>query len=96
MLIIICGETGSEYLPERRLVDAESWDVTVSDIAAGQFEDISSVQHTGMPGRDVLPIIAREVMTIWAEREEPLTDWQRDFVERQISIRIANKFPRAA
>ena len=96
MLIVICGEQGSEYLPQRRLVDAESWDVTVSDIAAGEFEDISSVQHTGMPDRDVLPLIAHEVMDIWAERGEPLTDWQKKFVEFNVSVRVANRFLQAA
>lgn len=96
MLIVICGERGSEYLPERRLIDT-SWEATVGDIASGQFEDVSSIIHTGMPGRaDVLEILAREVMTIWADRGEPLTDWQRKFIEENVSVRVANSFPRAA
>jgi hypothetical protein len=92
MLIVICGEQGSEYLPERRLLDT-SWDATVADIASGQYEDVSSIIHTGMPGRgDILNIIAREVMTIWADRGEPLTDWQRKFVEYNVSVQAANRF----
>ena len=94
MLIVICGEQGSEYLPERRLVDCE-WDVTVSDIANGQFEDISSIIHAAI-GQDVLPAIAREVMQIWAERGGPLTAWQRDFIEHNVSVSAANRFLQAA
>jgi hypothetical protein len=94
MLIVICGEQGSEYLPERRLVDTD-WDATVQHIAEGQFENVSSVIHSSL-GRDVLDAIAREVMTIWQERGEPLTDWQRKFIEYNVSVSAANRFLQAA
>lgn len=94
MLIVICGEQGSEYLPQRRLIDT-SWEATVGDIASGQFEDVSSVIHAAL-GTDVLPLIAREVMTIWADNGEPLTDWQRKFIEYNVSVSAANRFLQAA
>lgn len=90
MLIVICGEYESEYIAERNLCDT-GWDATVQDIANGQFEDVSSVIHASM-GVDVLDILAREVMTIWANRGEPLTDWQRKFIEFNVSIKAANRF----
>lgn len=94
MLIVICGEQGSEYLPERRLIDT-SWEATVGDIASGQFENISSVIHGGLDV-DVLDILAREVMEIWVERGEPLTDWRRKFIEYNVSVSAANRFLQAA
>jgi hypothetical protein len=95
MLIVICGKPGSEYLPERRLIDT-SWEATVGDISSGQLENVTSVRHTGLPDRDVLPILAKEVMSIWMDRGEPLTDKQLDFIEQNVSVQAANKFPRAA
>jgi hypothetical protein len=95
MLIVICGQTGSEYLPERRLIDT-SWEATVGDIASGELENVSSVIHTGLPGRECLPLIAKEVMTIWADRGEPLTDKQKQFIEFNVSVRDANRFLQAA
>jgi hypothetical protein len=95
MLIVICKDkTGYEWLPERRRIDT-SWDATVSDIARGEFKDVSQVIHASM-GKDVLDIIAREVMDIWADREEPLSDWQREFVQLNVSVQAANRFLQAA
>jgi hypothetical protein len=95
MLIVICkSKDGHEYLPQRRRIDT-SWDATVSDIASGQFPDVSQVIHASM-GKDVLDIIAREVMDIWADRHEPLSDWQREFVQLNVSVQAANRFLQAA
>lgn len=63
----------------------------VHDIATGQYEDLVSVVNSN--GDDVTKEIAREVMTVWADRGEPLSAWQRDFVEQLVSIEAANAFP---
>jgi hypothetical protein len=95
VLIVICKDkTGYEWTPERRLIDT-SWDATVGDIARGEFKDVSQVIHASM-GKDVLDIIAREVMDIWADREESLSDWQREFVQLNVSVQAANRFLQAA
>lgn len=79
MFIVICKDGGFEYLPERRRIDAESWDATVQDIANGQFEKISEVICTAT-NRDVLTLMAGEVQNIWADNGEKLTEWQEGFV----------------
>ncbi len=90
MLIIIAGTGPDQYIPERKLSDCD-WNETVLDIARGEWKDVSSVIQTST-GADVLPSMARQVMTIWADREEPLTNWQRDFLEMHVSVQAANKF----
>lgn len=90
MLIVICGTGPDQYLPER-LRCHTGWDETVLQIASGEWTDISEVQDTST-NSDVLPQMAKQVMTIWAGREEPLTDWQRDFIEQNVSVQAANKF----
>lgn len=90
MLIVICGTKGNEYIPERKLSECD-WDHTVLSIASGEWTDICEVQDTST-NSDVLPRMAREVMTIWADREEPLTDWQRQFIELNVSVSAANRF----
>lgn len=90
MLIIITGNRGDEWVMERRL-SRMGWDETVEDIAAGNWKNVSSVLQTST-GFDVLPQIARCVMNRWAERDEGLSGWERDFVEANIGIHAANKF----
>lgn len=91
MLIVITGTGANASIMERKVSDSD-WDATISAIAAGNWTDISAVYHMGLGGRDVLDIIAREVRDIWALEGEPLTAWQRNFIEQNISVSAANKF----
>jgi len=90
MYIVITGSGSNQHIAPRKLSDA-NWDETVLDIARGEWTDISSVIQAST-GFDVLSSMASQVMTIWADREEPLTSWQRDFIEQNVSIQAANKF----
>lgn len=80
MLIVITKSNGIEWIMERKLSDANDWDATVRSIAAGEWTDISMVYSTG-EGFDALPSMAKQVADIWAERDEPLADWQKDFLQ---------------
>ena len=93
MFIVITGTKGNEHIEQRRVLDAESWDATVQQIAEGQWTDISQVLRGNA---DVLPLMAREVQDIWADRGDGLKDWERDFIEQNVSIQAANKFAQAA
>lgn len=96
-LIIVAHKSGA-YVPERNVSDLGRAE-TIADIAAGQVENVVSVIEVNiadLTSRDVTSDIAREVMTLWANDGEPLTDWQRDFVEQLVSIEAANSFRRAA
>ena len=90
MLIVITGTGEHQWIAERKL-SYSHWDKTAQDIADGQLTDVSSVIQAST-GQDVLPQIARDVMTIWANRGEGLAGWERDFIEQNVSVQAANKF----
>lgn len=94
MLIVICAHPAGEYLPERDLKDC-GWDETVKDIAEDQFGPVTQVIQAST-GADVLPQIAKQIADIWAERGDPLSGWQRDFIELNLGVSVANKFMQAA
>lgn len=79
MLVIICKSNGVEYLPERNL-SRTTWEATVEDIASGEWTTVEQVIHTAT-GNDITGLVAEEVARIWNERDEPLADWQKDFLQ---------------
>lgn len=90
MLIVICSHRNGAYLPERDLCRC-AWDETVADIVSGQITNVSQIIQTST-GQDVTESVARDVMAAWAERGEPLSAKQRDFIEQAVSVQAANKF----
>lgn len=96
--LVVCRHHTGNFLPERETADLDRA-TTVRQIAEGQFSNVAQVielnpvEHTS---RDVSEDIAREVMTIWAHRGEPLADQQVDFIEQHVSIGAARSFQRAA
>ena len=72
---------------------------TIADIASGQIENVVAVYEACEEGpifRDVTEDIARDVMAIWSDENEPLQDWQHSFVELFVSVTAAASFRRAA
>lgn len=57
-IIITTDKQGNDWIMERKLSDAESWDETVSDIKRGEWRDISKVIRTS-DGQDVLPLMQK-------------------------------------
>jgi len=98
LYLVICSDKGEVYVPERKLSDM-TISATLRDIAAGEWTNLASVivfnpvEHIAS---DVTREFATSVVDIWANSGEPLTDWQRDFVEQHVSIQAANAFARAA
>lgn len=98
LYLIICSDKGQLYVAERELSEMDSG-TTLKDIAAGEWTNLSSVivfnpvEHICT---DVTREFATAVMNLWADAGEPLTDWQRDFVEQHISIQAANSFRQVA
>lgn len=96
---IICGGNGIEpWVAEDEILkmDRES---AIDWIAAGNLEDVALVIAFDLSNgtcRDATSEIGREVMTRWAHEGEIIADWQRDFVERHVSIQAANSFAREA
>ena len=92
MLIVIIQHPAGDYIPERD-VSRCNWDDTVQDIAEGQF-DLTRIKEVicTATGVDVLPTLAKQVQDIWADRGEGITDAERDFLERHVSISVANTF----
>lgn len=94
LYLILCGRHIDEYAPERDVKDMDRA-TTVREIAEGQFKSLTRVLEIGT-GQDVTADFARDVMQLWASQGEPLSDWQRDFVEQLVSVQAANSFRRAA
>ena len=72
---------------------------TLRHITEGQFEGLTQVIEINPVEcicRDVTEDFALDVMRIWARSGEPLTDWQREYVELHVSVQAANSFRRAA
>ena len=92
--IVIDQYDGEDYVIDRPVADCTRASI-VADIASGEIRDMTRVIEVGS-GRDVTEDFARAVMQTWAEADEPLTDYQRDFVEQHIGIAAANAFRRAA
>jgi hypothetical protein len=84
------------YLVERELPEMDS-QTTLRDIASGEWENVSKIIALREDGiwADVTDIFARKVMELWANGGEPLTRWQRDFVEQHVSVQAANSFRHA-
>lgn len=79
MLIVITGHADNQWIRERRLSDS-GWNETVKAVASGEWTDITSI-YWASTGLDATDLIASEVAAIWAERDEPLADWQKDFLQ---------------
>lgn len=94
LYLVLCGQHIDEYAPERDVKDMDRAG-TVRDIAEGQFENLTRVLEIGT-GADVTADFAKEVMTVWAERGEPLSYSQYEFVELHVGTRAARSFLRAA
>lgn len=96
--IVIVGHANGDYFPEQNVSETDRASV-VKDIAEGQYGWLQRVLELNpVEGicRDVTEDIAWEVSTIWSMRGEPLSDFQRDFIEEQIGFAAARAFPRAA
>jgi hypothetical protein len=92
--IAISGDHTGTYIAERAVKDC-TYSKTIEDIASGEIRDLVQVIEIGT-GRDMTEQMARAVMTGWAHSGEPLTDWQRDFVELHVGIGAANSFRKVA
>ncbi len=98
LYMVICSDKGEHYVAERELSEMDSG-TTLKDIAAGEWTNLVSVivfnpvEHICS---DVTREFANAVMGLWADRDEPLTDWQKDFIQQHISIQAANSFLQAA
>lgn len=96
--LVICSDKGELYVAERELSEMDS-KTTLKDIASGEWTNVASVivfnpvEHVCS---DVTGEFVTAVMDIWADRGEPLTAWQRDFVEQHVSIQAANSFRQVA
>jgi|ERR1700761_3972566 len=95
-LIIVRSKNGAEYLAERSISDMDRA-TTVLDISEGQYEYMSVLQviefnpaeHTS---RDVTEDIAKEVVQIWADSDEPINFDQYEFAEMHAGTRVARSF----
>jgi hypothetical protein len=97
--VVFCHDQNvGAYAPERQQCDM-GYETTVRDIAAGEFEGVSTVIEFNAAentSRDVTEDIALVVADRWAERGEALTDGQREFIECHLGVSYANSFRRAA
>ena len=95
-VVIVAHESG-DFIPEQPVyVDRKT---VVRDIANGQYEELVQVLECNPVEHicnDCSEDIAWEVSARWADDGEPLTDWQRDFIEQFLGLDVANAFPRAA
>jgi|SRR6185369_3068050 len=78
VLVVITKHNGKETIRERDLCDS-NWAETVRYIANGEWTDIERV-HRLYTGEDVTRLIAEECSRLWDLRDEPLADWQKDFL----------------
>lgn len=73
-----------------------TWDGTVKDLADMQFENVSEIVELST-GRDVLPIMVREAMTLRADRGADHSQKFFELVELTLGTRVAHRLqPRAA
>ena len=86
MLIVITKSNGIEWIRERKLSDS-GWEETVKAIAAGEWTDIHEVRRF-YTGDVVTHLIAEEVARIWHENDEPLANWQKDFLSDNLPRRL--------
>lgn len=93
MLIVATKSDGTEWVRERKFSDS-SWERTVKAVAAGEWTDLSQIRRFDT-GEIVTHLIAEEVARIWADRDEPLKNWQMDFLKAGGVIRV-RKFAEAA
>lgn len=83
MLVIITKSNGIEWIRERKLSES-GWDETVKSIAAGEWTDIHEVYRL-FTGERVTSLIAEEVARLWDKNDEPLDDWQKVFLNANLS-----------
>lgn len=92
--LIICSDKGDLYVAERELSEMDSGN-TLKSLASGEWTNVASVIAFNPVERiceDVTREVASAVMNLWANDGEPLTHWQRSFVEQHVSIQAANSF----
>jgi hypothetical protein len=94
LYLVLCGQHVDEYAPERSVTDMDSAG-TLRDIADGQFENLTRVIDVDT-GADVTGMFVKATMNIWASQGEPLTRFQRDFIEMHVGVQAANAFKREA
>jgi hypothetical protein len=99
LYLIFCHDQHhGAYAPERQQCDM-GYETTVRQIAAGEFEGVSTVIEFNpfeFTSRDVTEDIALVVADRWAETGEELTDGQREFIECHLGVSTANSFRVAA
>jgi len=96
-LVTVAYEDG-DYVSPRPLSDLDRA-TTIKDIASGEIEDLVQVLECNpVEGicRDVTTDIAREVMDVWANNGEPISNRQKNFIELHVSLSAARAFRRAA
>lgn len=72
---------------------------TIAWIARGEFKGVSKVIAFDLSkgtSRDASKEIAVDVMSRWAHEGEPLTEWQVEYIELNVSVQAANSFAREA
>ncbi|WP_022723388.1 hypothetical protein [Rhodopseudomonas sp. B29] len=99
--IVICAHHAGGYLLERNNLTDLSRSETITDIVSGEIDpkavcQIIEIDLDAGTSRDATKDIARAVMTRWADRAEPLSQDEYEFVESFVSIQAANSFRRAA
>ena len=89
LYMVICSHKGQHYVAERELSDMDSGS-TLKSIAAGEWRDLVSVIVFN-PAEHICTDVTREfataVMNLWANNDEPLTDWQKSFIADHVSSR---------
>lgn len=94
LYLIVCSDQGQLYVPEREVSEMDSR-TTLKDIAAGEWTNLSSVLVFN-PVEHICTDVTREFVTgamnVWAASGEPLSAWQREFIELHISVQAANSF----
>ena len=96
-IVFVADQFGS-YMPERELADMDR-KTTLELVAHGEWEGLSQViefNPAEFSSRDVTEDFAKEVADIWADQGEPLSDFQREFVEAHLGVSFANHFQMAA
>ncbi len=96
--LVTAASKDGDYLVERHTSDLDRA-TTIKDIASGEIEDLVQVLECNpVEGicRDVTTDIAREVMEVWANNGEPISNRQKNFIELHVSLSAARAFRRAA
>jgi hypothetical protein len=98
LYLVICAHRNGPYVVEREVCDMDRA-TTLQHIKEGQFGSLARViefNTAEFSSRDVTEDMARDAMLAWALNDEPLTEWQYEFVDMHVSTQAANSFQRVA